>query len=105
MTPIPSTLRLGLLCGLSLLACAPALAQLDTYPSKPITLVVGYPPGGSTDLTGRTLGVELSKRLGVPVLIENIGGAGGVMDSSENPVAPQTHQPPHLHLDSNRNPF
>jgi tripartite-type tricarboxylate transporter receptor subunit TctC len=83
MTHIPSTFRLGLLCGLSLLACAPALAQLDTYPSKPITLVVGYPPGGSTDLTGRTLGVELSKRLGVPVLIENIGGAGGVIGAQK----------------------
>ena len=34
-------------------ASGPALAQADNYPSKPITVVVGYPPGGSTDLTGR----------------------------------------------------
>jgi len=67
------------LCGLA--AQAPALA--DTYPSKPITLVVGYPPGGSTDLTGRALGVELSHRLGVPVIIDNIGGAGGAIGAQK----------------------
>jgi tripartite-type tricarboxylate transporter receptor subunit TctC len=74
---------LSLLASLVLLAGAPALAQSDNYPSKPITIVVGYPPGGSTDLTGRTIGVELSKRLGVPVLIENIGGAGGAIGAQK----------------------
>jgi tripartite-type tricarboxylate transporter receptor subunit TctC len=59
-------------------AAWPAGAQGDTdYPAKPITLVVGYPPGGSTDLTGRTLAAELAPRLGRPVVVENIGGAGG----------------------------
>ena len=67
------------LCGLA--AQAPALA--DIYPSKPITLVVGYPPGGSTDLTGRALGAELSHRLGVPVIIDNIGGAGGAIGAQK----------------------
>ncbi|TSA13854.1 MAG: tripartite tricarboxylate transporter substrate binding protein [Comamonadaceae bacterium] len=74
---------LSLLASLVLLAGAPALAQSDNYPSKPITIVVGYPPGGSTDLTGRTIGVELSKRLGVPVVIENIGGAGGAIGAQK----------------------
>jgi tripartite-type tricarboxylate transporter receptor subunit TctC len=54
-------------------------AQAQDYPNKPITLVVGYPPGGSTDLTARTLGAELSKRLGQPVVIDNVGGAGGAL--------------------------
>ncbi|NMM07651.1 tripartite tricarboxylate transporter substrate binding protein [Polaromonas sp.] len=72
------------LCGaLALLACASVLAQPDSYPSKPITLVVAYPPGGSTDLTGRTLGAELSKKLGVPVIIENVGGAGGAIGAQK----------------------
>ncbi len=66
----------AVLCGLALLVSAPTWAQAN-YPSKPITIVVGYPPGGSTDLTARTLGAELSTRLGVPVVIENVGGAGG----------------------------
>jgi len=83
MSPKTPTSRLGLLFGLALLSSLPALAQHDSYPNKPITLVVGYPPGGSTDLTGRTLGFELSKRLGVPVVIENIGGAGGVIGAQK----------------------
>ncbi|SDO82506.1 Tripartite-type tricarboxylate transporter, receptor component TctC [Rhodoferax sp. OV413] len=60
-------------------ACSAAvLASAQTaYPAKPITIVVGYPPGGSTDLMARTLGTELSTRLGVPVVIDNVGGAGG----------------------------
>lgn len=70
------------LCGLSLLGAGPALAQ-DAYPVKPITIVVGYPPGGSTDLTARTVATELSARLGVPVVIENIGGAGGAIGAQK----------------------
>ncbi|MES2532961.1 MAG: tripartite tricarboxylate transporter substrate binding protein [Pseudomonadota bacterium] len=65
------------LCGLA------AQASADTYPSKPITLVVAYPPGGSTDLTGRALGTELSQRLGVPVIIDNVGGAGGAIGAQK----------------------
>nr|WP_315480214.1 tripartite tricarboxylate transporter substrate binding protein [uncultured Rhodoferax sp.] len=67
--------RTALLCTLALMS-APLLAQ-EAYPSKPITVVVGYPPGGSTDLTARTVATELSNKLGVPVVIENVGGAGG----------------------------
>ena len=57
----------------------PAYAQTDTYPDRPITVVVGYPPGGSTDLTGRAVADQLSKKLGVPVVVENVGGAGGAI--------------------------
>ena len=73
----------ALLSSLALLTCSSATAQLDAYPNKPITIVVGYPPGGSTDLTGRVLGIELSKKLGVPVVIENIGGAGGAIGAQK----------------------
>jgi len=59
-----------------LLPLSSALAQ--AWPTgKAITLVVGYTPGGSTDMVARTVGDALSKRLGTPVIIENIGGAGG----------------------------
>ena len=75
-------LALGL-CSLALLASHPASAQSDAYPNKPITIVVAYPPGGSTDLTGRTFGQELSARMGVPVVIENIGGAGGAIGAQK----------------------
>ena len=81
MKNIPSLRRTALLCGMALLA-VPAFAQ-DAYPSKPITIVVGYPPGGSTDLTGRNVALELSAKLGVPVVIENIGGAGGAIGAQK----------------------
>ena len=70
-----------LACGLALLTAGPAQAQ--DYPAKPITLVVGYPPGGSTDLMGRLVGAELSTRLGQPVVIENLGGAGGTIGAQK----------------------
>ncbi|NDP62056.1 tripartite tricarboxylate transporter substrate binding protein [Polaromonas sp.] len=73
----------ALLSSLALLMPGPAAAQPDAYPSKPITLVVAYPAGGSTDLTGRVLGLELSKKLGVPVVIENVGGAGGAIGAQK----------------------
>jgi len=53
----------------------PALAQ--TYPSKPITIVVGYAPGASSDLIGRTVGEGLTAMRGQTVIIDNRAGAGG----------------------------
>ena len=76
--------RTALLCALAACAAAnTAWAQHDAYPSKPITIVVGYPPGGSTDLTARTVATELGAKLGVPVVIENIGGAGGAIGAQK----------------------
>ena len=69
-------LALGTLLG------APALAQ-DNWPSKTIRFVVPYPPGGPTDLMARLLQGELSKRLGVAVVVDNKGGAGGNLGSGE----------------------
>lgn len=67
-------------CALAAWAQAPAP---DTYPSKPITVVVGYPPGGSTDLTGRVVATELAKRLNTSVVVENVGGAGGTIGAQK----------------------
>ncbi|WP_457281801.1 Bug family tripartite tricarboxylate transporter substrate binding protein [Polaromonas sp. P5_D5] len=50
---------------------------------KPISLVVGYPAGGSVDLVARIIAEPLAKRLGTPVVIENIGGAGGTIGAQK----------------------
>jgi tripartite-type tricarboxylate transporter receptor subunit TctC len=63
--------------GTSLLASGDAAAQ--SYPNRPITLVVPFPPGGATDAIGRTLQDRMSQALGQQVVIENIGGAGGMI--------------------------
>lgn len=55
----------------------------DSYPSKTIRFVVPYPPGGPTDLMARLLSVELQNRLGVSVIVDNKGGAGGNLGSAE----------------------
>ncbi|TCZ55227.1 Bug family tripartite tricarboxylate transporter substrate binding protein [Roseicella aquatilis] len=55
---------------------APALAQAP-WPNRPITLVVGFPPGGQTDFAARVLQNGLQQALGQPVVIDNRGGAGG----------------------------
>ncbi len=54
----------------------PSVAQTD---AKTLNLVVGYPSGGSTDLTARIIGPELAKRLGQTMVIDNVGGAGGTL--------------------------
>lgn len=56
-----------------------ALAQAQPYPSKPITLIVPQPPGGAIDSIARGLGDELSKRLGVNVIVESKPGASGLI--------------------------
>ena len=66
---------------LSVAALAPA--QTDSYPSKPITIVVGYPPGGSTDLTGRVVAAALGKSLNATVVVDNVGGAGGAIGAQK----------------------
>ncbi|KRB26916.1 tripartite tricarboxylate transporter substrate binding protein [Acidovorax sp. Root70] len=77
MTAIPSRRHLlttGL--GLAGLAALPAVAQ-DKFPSRPITLVVPFPPGGSVDIMARQYSEPLSRALGVPIIVENRAGAGG----------------------------
>ena len=56
-----------------------AFAQPAWPAAKPITLVVGYPPGGSVDLVARIVSEPLARRLGTPIIVENAGGAGGTI--------------------------
>jgi tripartite-type tricarboxylate transporter receptor subunit TctC len=59
---------------------SPATAGVaDAFPNRPIRLIVPYPPGGGTDIVGRVLGEKLSASLGQPIVVDNRGGAGGVL--------------------------
>ena len=75
MKKLIATLALG--CAFS----AAALAQ--AWPSKPITLVVPFPPGGSSDTIARALGAKMQDKLGQPVVIENKGGATGTIGAAQ----------------------
>ncbi len=55
------------------------IAAAQTYPTKPVRLIVPFPPGGSNDIVGRLIGHELTSRLKQQVVIDNRGGAGGMI--------------------------
>src|SRR6476646_5904494 len=61
------------------LAFIAALAQAQSYPAKPVRLIIPFPPGGSNDVVGRVIATQLSERLGQGVVIDNRGGGGGTI--------------------------
>ena len=66
------------------LCCAQVFsAAAQDYPTRPITLIVPYPAGGGVDVMGRLVGAKLSIALGQQVVIENRGGAGGMIGTRD----------------------
>jgi len=63
----------------ALLAVAPGVTLAQDFPNKPIKLIVPFPPGGPNDIIARVVGQKMASILGQPVLIDNRGGAGGVL--------------------------
>ncbi len=71
-----------LLITLALGFAAATGAQAQAWPAKPVTLLVPFPPGGSTDMIARTLGQKLQDKLGSTFIVQNLAGAGGTMGAA-----------------------
>jgi tripartite-type tricarboxylate transporter receptor subunit TctC len=74
---LPRRQFLHLAAGAASLAAVSPIARAQSYPSRPVRLIVGFPAGGAQDIVARLRGHWLSERLGQPIVIENRPGAGG----------------------------
>src|SRR5262245_66647992 len=72
---------------------APLLAAGQDYPNRPVTLIVNFPPGGSTDAMARIIREPLIQALGQSIIIDNRGRAGGAPGAAAVPTAPPRGQP------------
>jgi tripartite-type tricarboxylate transporter receptor subunit TctC len=76
-TPVRNARQL--LKALALLLALATAAAAQEYPTKPVRLIIPFPPGGSNDVVGRIVATQLGERLGKQVVVDNRGGAGGVL--------------------------
>src|SRR5277367_5531038 len=72
---------LHLAAGAAALGAMPRVASAQAYPSRPVTMIVPFAPGGSTDVAARIVGEHMSRTLGQQVIVENVPGAGGTTGS------------------------
>ena len=72
---LPRRQFLHLAAGAAALPAVAPFARAQTYPTRPVRVIVGYPPGGAADVTARLIGQRLSERLGQPFIVENRAGA------------------------------
>ena len=74
--------RFRLLCLFSVVAVISAVNAFGAdYPARPVRIVVAYPAGGPVDITARALAPKLTEAFGQPVVVDNRGGAGGIVGS------------------------
>jgi tripartite-type tricarboxylate transporter receptor subunit TctC len=72
---------LRLMAAVAVLPAAQRIAKAQTYPTRPITIIVPFAPGGGTDVSARVVGEHMSRTLGQQFVIENFPGAGGTTGS------------------------
>lgn len=77
--PYTARIPAALAVAIAIICAAPAVAQAQAYPHKPVRFIVGYPPGGSTDIAARVIGAKLTERVRQPVIVENRTGGGGIV--------------------------
>ena len=83
MGTIPTRTFIGIALGVVLAALPARPARSDTYPSRPIHLIVNFAPGGTGDIVARLIGAKLQERLGQSVIVENRSGAGGTLGARD----------------------
>jgi len=66
-------------CALAISVAGPTGAAAPDYPNRPIRLIIPFPPGGGSDVTGRVVAQALGERLGTPLVVDNRAGAGGII--------------------------
>src|ERR1700754_903439 len=85
---LPRRTFLGLAAGAAALPAVSRMARAQAYPSRPVRIIVGFPPGGATDIRARLMGQWLSDRLGQQFIIENRPGASGNIGTEAVAKAP-----------------
>ncbi len=85
---MPTLVRLAVMSALLLAQPGVALAQPDAFPSRPVKMIVPFPPGGPTDLMARVFGQKLSERWGQPVVIENRAGGNSAIGAQQTAKSP-----------------
>jgi tripartite-type tricarboxylate transporter receptor subunit TctC len=93
MTRIVGASRTAVAAALALCCAQIFSAAAQDYPTRPITLIVPYPAGGGVDVMGRLVGAKLSIALGQQVVIENRGGAGGMIGTRDAAARHRTATP------------
>ncbi len=79
MMKLPRRKFLYLAASATVLPATSCIAEAQTYPSRPVTMVIGYAAGGPTDVVGRVVANAMRASLGQPVVIENVAGANGAI--------------------------
>src|SRR5256886_9252792 len=94
MSKTPKSKALVLLIALFAAALHATHAAAQAYPSKPVRLIIPFPPGGSNDVVGRMIAFQLSERLGKQVVVDKQSGAGGIIRAEEVARSqPHRHKP------------
>ena len=84
----PRRTFLNLAMGAAALSAAPRIVRAQAYPARPVRIIVGFPPGGATDIQARLMGQWLTERLGQQFIVENRAGASGNIGTEAVAKAP-----------------